>query len=87
MQVSMRELKSHLARYIKQARMGQALEITSHRKVVARLSGVPSSEDSAMSRLLASGAANWQGGKPVGAALKLMAKGTPVSQIVLDDRG
>jgi prevent-host-death family protein len=87
MLVSMRELKSHLALYIKQARAGQPVEVTSHRKVVARLSGVPAADDSAVSRLLASGAAAWQGGKPAGAALKLSAKGTLVSQIALDDRG
>jgi prevent-host-death family protein len=86
MQVSMRELKSHLAQYIKQAREGQPVEVTSHRKVVARLSGVPASGDSAVSRLRASGAAVWQGGKPAGAALRLKTKGTPVSQMVLDDR-
>lgn len=87
MQVSMRELKSHLAQYIKQARSGRPVEVTSHRKVVARLSGVPIAGDSAVSRLLASGAAVWQGGKPDGAALVLKTQGTPVSQMVLDDRG
>ena len=87
MQVSMRQLKSHLAQYIKQARSGQPVEITSHRKVVARLSGVPMVDDSAVSRLLVSGAAVWQGGKPVGAALVLKTQGTPVSQIAVDDRG
>lgn len=87
MAVSMRELKSHLAQYIKQARSGQPVEVTSHRKVVARLSGVPIADNSAVSRLLASGAAIWQGGKPAGAALVLKTQGTPVSQMVLDDRG
>jgi prevent-host-death family protein len=87
MKVSMRELKSHLAFYIEQARAGQPVEVTSHRKVVARLSGVRAADDSAVSRLLASGAAVWQGGKPAGAALKLKTKGMLVSQIGLDDRG
>jgi prevent-host-death family protein len=87
MQVSMRELKSHLAQYIKQARAGQAVEVTSHRKVVARLSGVPHTGDSPVSRLLTSGAAVWQGGKPTGAALVLQTQGTLVSQMALDDRG
>lgn len=87
MQVSMRELKSHLAQYIKQARAGQPVEVTSHRRVVARLSGVPASDDSAVSRLLASGVAVWQGGKPAGASLTLGTKGTLVSQMALDDRG
>ena len=87
MQVSIRELKAHLSRYINQAQAGQGFEITSHRKVVARVIGAPATPDSGVGRLLASGAASWTGGKPVGASLRLSAKGTPVSQMVMEDRG
>ncbi len=87
MQVSMREFKSHLARYVTQAQSGQLIELTSYRKVVARLAGVPSQDGSAISRLLAAGASGGQGGKPEGASLLLQAKGNLVSKIVLDDRG
>jgi prevent-host-death family protein len=91
MQVSIRELKAHLSRYVKGVRDGQSFEITSHRKVVARVVGVPQSADGGLERLLATGAATWSGGKPVGASLRLSTslgtKGTPVSQIVLEDRG
>ena len=87
MQVSIQEFKSHLSQYVNQARSGQLIELTSHRKVVARLAGVPSGEVVGVSRLLATGAATWQGGKPAGAALKLQPKGTTVSKMVLEDRG
>lgn len=87
MQVSMREFKSHLARYVSQAQSGQLIELTSHRKVVARLAGIPPSDGSGVSRLLAAGVATWQGGKPNGAALVLQQKGTSVSKMVLEDRG
>ena len=87
MQVSIRELKSHLSKYISQAQAGQGFEITSHRRVVARVVGVPSMPDSSVGRLLASGAATWSGGKPVGSSLRLSAKGKPVSQMVMEDRG
>lgn len=87
MQVSMREFKSHLAQYVSQAQSGQPIELTSHRKVVARLAGVLPVDGSPVSRLLAAGAAAWQGGKPEGARLVLQHKGTPVSKMVLDDRG
>ncbi|MEA3276227.1 MAG: type II toxin-antitoxin system prevent-host-death family antitoxin [Pseudomonadota bacterium] len=86
MQVSIRELKAHLSQYLSRARAGQSFEVTSHRKIVARIIGVPAS-DSGLSRLLASGAATWAGGKPAGASLRLRAKGTPVSQMVMEDRG
>jgi antitoxin (DNA-binding transcriptional repressor) of toxin-antitoxin stability system len=87
MQVSMREFKSHLARYVSQAQSGQVIELTSYRKVVARLVGVPQTDGTAVSRLLAAGVGAWQGGKPEGASLVLQAKGSSVSKIVLDDRG
>jgi len=87
MQVSIRELKAHLSQYVRRAQAGQSLEITSHRKVVAQIIGVPATLDQGLSRLLAGGAATWSGGKPTGASLRLSAKGTPVSQMVMKDRG
>ena len=83
----MRDFKSHLAQYVSQAQSGQIIELTSHRKVVARLAGVLPADGTAVSRLLAAGSATWQGGKPEGTALMLQPKGTPVSKMVLEDRG
>jgi prevent-host-death family protein len=64
MQVSMQEFKSHLAQYVGQAQSGQVIELTSHRKVVARLVGVPTSDNEGIARLLATGRASWQGNPP-----------------------
>ena len=87
MKVSMQEFKSHLAKYVRDAQSGKSLELTSHRKVVARVIGVPQAGSSGVSRLLAAGAASWQGGKPKGAALALHTEGKLVSAMVLEDRG
>ena len=87
MQVSMQEFKSHLSRYVGQAQSGQLIELTSHRKVVARIVGVPPTDSAGVSCLLAAGAATWQGGKPVGAAFRLQEHGKLVSALVLEDRG
>jgi antitoxin (DNA-binding transcriptional repressor) of toxin-antitoxin stability system len=87
MQVSMQEFKSHLSRYVGQAQSGQLIELTSHRKVVARIVGVPPTDSTGVSRLLAAGIATWQGGKPVGAAFRLQKHGTLVSALVMEDRG
>lgn len=87
MQVSMQEFKSHLSQYVGQAQSGELIELTSHRKVVARLVGVPPADSAGVARLLAAGAASWQGGKPAGAALELQAVGKTVSALVLEDRG
>ncbi|MDO9012868.1 MAG: type II toxin-antitoxin system Phd/YefM family antitoxin [Gallionella sp.] len=87
MQVSMREFKTHLSQYVGQAQSGQSIELTSYRKVVARLVGVSATESAGIAQLLASGVASWQGGKPVGAAFELKAGGKSVSAMVLEDRG
>ncbi|MBU0499879.1 MAG: type II toxin-antitoxin system prevent-host-death family antitoxin [Gammaproteobacteria bacterium] len=87
MEVSMRDFKSHLSQYVEQAQAGQPIELTSHRKVVARLIGVPPTDSSGVARLLAAGVASWQGGKPEGAALALQGGGKPMSALVLEDRG
>ena len=87
MQVSIRELKAHLSRYLAQARQGTALEITSHRRVVARVTGVSESGPPSLSDLVARGAAQWDGKKPAGARIVLSQGGHPVSRLVVEDRG
>lgn len=87
MQVPIRDLKAHLSRYLSQAREGMALEITSHRKVVARITGVPESASPVLGALIASGVAQWSGGKPEGAHIALTPGGQSVSRMVLEDRG
>ncbi|MDO9394665.1 type II toxin-antitoxin system Phd/YefM family antitoxin [Methylotenera sp.] len=87
MQVSIQEFKSHLSHYVGQAQSGQLIELTSHRKVVARIVGVPSTASAGVSSLLAAGVAAWQGGKPMGASLSLQKRGKLVSALVLEDRG
>lgn len=87
MRVSMQEFKSHLAQYVVQAQNGQLIELTSHRKVVAKVVGVPSTASIGIASLLGGGAASWQGGKPKGAAFHLASKGKLVSSLVMEDRG
>lgn len=87
MQVSIQEFKSHLSHYVSEAQSGQLVELTSHRKVVARIIGVPSSASAGVSSLLAAGVATWQGGKPIGASFSLQKQGKLVSALVLEDRG
>ncbi len=88
MQVPIHEFKSHLSKYVGKAQSGETIELTSHRKVVARMTGVPKIEQEGLAKLLASGAATWQGGgKPVGANLHLRSRGVSVSALVMEDRG
>lgn len=87
MQVSIQEFKSHLSQYVSKAQSGQLIELTSHRKVVARIVGVPVTDSAGVARLLAAGIATWQGGKPDGAMITLQKCGKTVSAMVMEDRG
>ena len=86
--VPIREFKARLSHYLAQAGAGHGvIEITSHRRVVARVTGVPSEAGEGIARLVAAGAASWRGGKPAGAAIRLAKRGRSLSELVLDDRG
>lgn len=87
MPVSVRELKAHLSRYLAEARAGKVIRVTSHRREIAQITGIPDSKDDGLARLLASGEAHWQGGKPAGADVRISPEGKAMSEIVLRDRG
>ena len=87
MPISVRELKAHLSQYLAEARAGKVIRVTSHRKEIARITGVPDTQDEPLTRLLATGEACWQGGKPAGARIMLSEQGEPLSRTVLRERG
>jgi len=87
MRVSIHEFKSHMSKYVGQAQSGEVIELTSHRKVVAHITGVPTTRKKGLMKLIASGVARWQGGKPAGANIELSLSGHPVSTMVIEDRG
>ena len=67
---------------------GELLKVRGRlRQRVAVQDRLPQSDSDDVTRLLAAGAATWQGGKPKGAALVLRGVGKPVSTMVLEDRG
>ncbi len=87
MRVSMHEFKSRLAQYVGKAQDGETIELTSHKRIVARVIGVPGfSADGGAIELVAAGMATWGGGKPIGASIRLRSIGKPVSAMVLEDR-
>lgn len=87
MTVSVREFRTHLSRYLAEVREGGVVEITSRRRVVARLSGVAEKPARGADRLVAEGTARWEGGKPRGAAIRLSPEGSTLSDLVLEERG
>ncbi|MES0874669.1 type II toxin-antitoxin system Phd/YefM family antitoxin [Sinimarinibacterium thermocellulolyticum] len=87
-QIPVHELKARLSHYLAQARRGRPIEITSHRRVVAKLIGVsPHDEANGLARYIAEGKATWNGGKPQGGAVRLPPGGKSLADIVIEDRG
>jgi prevent-host-death family protein len=87
MEVSIRELKSHLSSYLARAQAGEELVVTSHRRPVARITGVASTPERGIAALLESGLAEWRGGKPAGGRQRPVIGGRTLAEMVLEDRG
>lgn len=87
MEVSVREFKSHLSSYLARAQTGEDLVVTSHKLPVARVLGITPKASQGLSAMLASGEAEWHGGKPAGARIKLTKQGKSLSDMVIEDRG
>ncbi|OQX12472.1 MAG: hypothetical protein BWK73_14800 [Thiothrix lacustris] len=86
MQVSIRELKIYLSHYLQQTRGGESIDITSHRRIIARLQGGGGAENPGIQALLAKGA-TWSGRKPVGANLVVSHTKHSLPDLILDMRG
>jgi len=95
MHVSVRDLKAKLSRYLKEARAGQNVVVTSRGRPVARLLAVsedaaeePSGEELLRRLKLLPGVRLGAGGKPLGAKSPIrMRRGQKnLAQIVLEDR-
>ena len=85
--VGIRELKAHLSRHLKRVRAGARLAVTERGRTIATISPVeaPPEVDWAH-RLVAEGRAQWNGGKPRGAARPPKLTRRTASSVILDDR-
>lgn len=85
--VGIRELKAHLSRHLKRVRAGTRLAVTERGRAIATISPVETPADVDWAhRLVAEGRAQWNGGKPTGAARPAKVTGRTASSVVLDDR-
>ncbi len=84
---SIREFKAKLSFYVAESRAGRPVNITWHRRPVARLVGIPQEEAEGIARMIAEGDLTWSGGKPAGSNYKIRAAKKSVSQMVIEDRG
>ncbi|MGA1492391.1 MAG: type II toxin-antitoxin system Phd/YefM family antitoxin [bacterium] len=87
MNVAVHQLKANLSRLLARAQSGEVIEVTSHRKPIARIVGVPEPTGAPLDSLRSSGALSWNGKKPVlEEPLTLTGAGKSISSLILEDR-
>ena len=90
-QVSVRDLKTHLSEWLARAQAGEVVEVTSHRKPIARITAVKPAEPTPtdpLQKAIVAGLISWNGQKPVlPPPVKLNDGGPLMSDIVIEDRG
>ncbi len=67
-QVSVRDLKTHLSEWLSRAQSGEVVEVTSHRKPIARITAIKSAASAITNPLQKSidaGVISWNGQKPI----------------------
>ena len=90
-QVSVRDLKTHLSEWLARAQSCEVVEVTSHRKPIARITAVKPADSgitSPLQKAVDAGLISWSGQKPnLPPAVKLRGQGKLLSDIVIEDRG
>lgn len=86
--VGIRELKAHLSRHLRRVRSGTRLVVTERGRAIASITPVETPRNVEWAHaLVASGRAQWGGGKPEGVAPPVRVNaGKTVSEAVLEDR-
>ena len=85
MEVSVKELKSNLSRYLKEVSQGKIIKIMRYRRLVAKL--CPAEENkTGLDALIAGGLIIWEGGKPKGSQIKPKISGKSTAEYILEDR-
>ena len=90
-QVSVRDLKTHLSEWLARAQSGEVVEVTSHRRPIARITAVKPVEPTStnpLQKAIDAGLISWSGRKPnLPPPVKLRGQGKLLSDIVIEDRG
>ncbi len=89
-QVSVRDLKTHLSEWLARAQAGEVVEVTSHRKPIARITALDtaaSASTNPLQKAIDAGVISWNGKNPViPPPVKLNDGGPLMSDIVIEDR-
>ena len=90
-QVSVRDLKTHLSQWLARAQAGEVVEVTSHRRPIARITAVKPTDPTSSNPLqnaIDAGVISWNGEKPLlPPPVRLNDGGPLMSDLVIEDRG
>ena len=88
MSIAIRDLKAKLSSVLARARQGEIIEVTSHNKPIARITGIPMASDHSLAALVNVGMVSWNGQKPrlKHSLPQLSSEDKSVSRMVLEDR-
>lgn len=86
--VGVRELKTHLSRYLRQVKNGEDIVVTERGKEVARIVPIGVSVEERLQRMVESGFAQWDGKKLPARPLMTIQNRSPktVAELVVEDR-
>ena len=88
MPVPVRELKANLSEILSRAQSGEIIEVTSHNKPIARITGIQAAGSHPLGELTADDSVTWNGKKPSFAKHlpRLSEGGKSISKIIQEDR-
>lgn len=85
--IGIRELKENLGLYMKKVKTGEKIIVTDRKKEIAVIMPLEKREkEEKIYQLIQRGAAIWSGGKPQGMRNRIILKGKPISDAVIEDR-
>ena len=85
--IGIRELKENLSRYMRRVKTGESIIVTDRKKQIAIIMPLEKkANDEEIYRLIQRGMASWAGGKPKGMPIRIVSKGSSVSDAVIEDR-
>ena len=85
--IGIRELQENLSRYMRRVKTGESIIVTDRKKQIAIIMPLEKkANDEEIYRLIQRGMASWVGGKPKGMPIRIVSKGSRVSDAVIEDR-
>jgi len=85
--IGIRDLKENLSRYMRRVKTGESIIVTDRKKQIAIIMPLEKkAKDEKIYQLIQRGMACWAGGKPKGMPIRIVSRGSSVSDAVIEDR-